>query len=241
MPSRSDLEQILRAQNAIYRAKRGSVDGGLHRTPLVGYAGTYLDREGESKHYVGETYFDFAMVEQDPSSLFQFATAFGDRWNRMADVILGMPIGGMALALFIADCNCCHYAVAEKRVTALATETSREESELVLNRYIIPSGAKVVIVEDVANNFSTTAKGVDLVRSMGSEVIALACAINRSPGLQRDWNGVPVVSALDIEMPQWRQDDEYVLADIEAGNVIWKPKNAWERLLNWPLNELPGA
>lgn len=236
MPLRDDLMQILQRRSAIYQVVK---DGeGKRLTPLVGYAGKYPTDEGE-RAYVGETYFDFAMVEQDISSLFQFAIGPSETLRNLGvNVALGAPMGGIAFAVAMADSIPCAFAFAEKKVTAVATADAREVSELVIARHHIPKGARVAVVEDVCNNFSTTGKLFELVRSMEAEVVAIACAINRSEGQVREWEGVRVVAALDIPMPQWRQDDPYVAHDIAAGNVVWKPKGQWQELLNWPLTSV---
>jgi hypothetical protein len=36
-----------------------------------------------------------------------------------------------------------------------------------------------------------------------------------------------VISLVRQPIKEYRQDDKEVVADIQAGNVIWKPKNNW--------------
>jgi orotate phosphoribosyltransferase len=201
--------------------------------PLVGYAGRYDAGGSEMKQYVGTAYFNFSVVERHPLELNSLAEAMADKFvaEHHMDVscVLGMPMGGLSLALAFSMAYGCQYAFAEKKVTAFAKATSREESHLVLARHTLPKGGSIGIGEDVVNNFSTTAEAVKLVQEAGAEVSAIICAINRSG--QTEWNGIPVISYVHRPTPQYRQDDPVVAELVEAGNVAWKPKNDWQRLM----------
>jgi orotate phosphoribosyltransferase len=126
-------------------------------------------------------------------------------------------------------------------ITALKTSTSREQSELVFSRHDVEKGDRCVIVEDVCNNFSTTGKFVKLINSRGGIVVAIACFLNRSPNVDREYclslEGeakvlqIPVISLVRKVINEWKQDDPAVAEDIAKGNVVWKPKDEWARLM----------
>ena len=208
--------------------------------PLVGYAGRYDASDGSKKQWVGEVYANFAMAEEYPHVLFHYARRLkslllpyiGD-----VDVFCGAPIGGYDITKML-GLVCGRRAVkAEKEVTALKTETSREQSRLVFARHAITLGLRYAIVEDVCHNFSTTAELVKLIESDGGIVSVIVCLLNRSLTVRKRFtiapgdSSYPVVSLVDVPIPEYRQDDPAVADDVAAGNVVLKPKNEWPRLM----------
>jgi orotate phosphoribosyltransferase len=199
--------------------------------PLVGYAGKYEDTSGNQKQYVGEVYYNFAKAEEHPIVLDLFAALIVQKMHQVianVDYILGAPMGGIAIAFTIARTLETRFGFAEKKIISLATEMGREESMLVMNRHEIPAGAKVAIGEDVCNNLSTPGKLIKSIEEAGADLVAICCELNRSEFAK--WKGIPIVSMLHIPTAQYRQDDAYVSEDIARRNIVWKPKNEWEKL-----------
>lgn len=202
--------------------------------PLVGYAGRY-EADGEvMKQYVGKVYFNVAAVEQRPQFLYSVAIMLAEKLRQQfpgagVDQLIAAPMGGILLAGFTAYVMKMRVGFLETKVTALATETAREESKLVLARHEIIAGDPVVLVEDVCNNFSTIGKAKAVIEAAGGRLVGIACFLNRSA--QKEWEGLPVISLVDQPTEQYRQEDEAVRAEIEAGNVVWKPKADWPRLM----------
>lgn len=147
--------KMLQLCGGFYECPRGS--DGKRVGPMVGYAGKY----GDGLQYVGDVYANFAMAEQYPAVLRQMALGLVSKLkvaDVKIDVFCGAPMGGIALAGMLGlVCNCA-FVYMEKKVTALATGSEREQSELIFKRHAIGEGARVVLVEDVCNNFSTTDK-----------------------------------------------------------------------------------
>lgn len=202
--------------------------------PLVGYAGKY-DDDGTKKQFVGKVYYNFAKGEQNPkfrqTCAYQLRHAVVETFAHV-DYVIGLPMGGIMLAVELGNQLGCDTVFAEKQIIALATDTAREQSRLVLQRHNLERQSRIVLVEDVCNNFSTTIEAIQLVESLGCDVAGIACAINRSPedhfhALNYVW---PVASVVHQHTPEWKQDDPVVAEDIAAGNVVWKPKNEWDRL-----------
>lgn len=207
-------------------------------SPLVGYAGRY-DEGGQKLQYVGFVYCNFAAAERHTEILEHFSNEIDDALinagiDTSGATFCGAPEGGKALALNLAWFNGGQYIYPEKKITALATANSREESHLVFDRHVPVAGDEIIIVEDVCNNFSTTADLVRLIESFGARVIAIACFLNRSDkfidSFEYEAGSIPVVSLVKKAFGQFRQDDPSVVEDIEAGNVVWKPKNDWGKL-----------
>jgi adenine/guanine phosphoribosyltransferase-like PRPP-binding protein len=210
--------------------------------PLVGYAGTYLGPNGEQLHYVGDIYANFAMAEMHTPVLKHFAAHLGMKLQEEVgfiniDTLVAAPIGGYSLADGLGLVNNINVIKAEKKVTALATPTSREKSKLIFARHNVERGWGCVIVEDVCNNFSTTEELIGLIHEAGGIVIAIVCFLNRSLMIEdkyfsttADCN-IPVVSLVRLPFGEWKQNDPAVAEDIVTGNVVWKPKNDWARLM----------
>ena len=213
-------------------------ESGKRLGPLVGYAGKYEASDGTQKQYVGDIYANFAIAEQYT----EIYRVWGDRLKfdlgaLQATVVMGMPMGGIATGFALIAGSHTRHIFAEKEVTALATENLREQSKLVLGRHELKPGDRVVIAEDVTNNFSTTKDAVQLIQDHDAVPVGIASWLNRSDRtvyeatiLPKGVIALPVVSLVHKPFPQYRQDDPAVAADIAAGNMVLKPKFEWPRL-----------
>jgi len=201
--------------------------------PLVGYAG----RDESGRQYVGDTYINFAVVEEIPLILSEVAQDILKLNIPLRGVsgFCGAPEGGKALALMMGLHARVCYIFPEEKVTQVATLTSRKISELFFGRHRPKEGEIWWIVEDVCNNFSTTEKLIALIEGYGAKVGGIACFLNRSLEIEETFTSssgtnFPVVTLVRKPFGQFSQDDPEVAADILAGNIVWKPKDEWSRL-----------
>jgi len=242
MPQEINLLKMLGENQGYYDCPK---DGSGKRTgKLVGYAGKYetAPGSGEFKHYVGERYWNFPRgAERNPEVLEQFVkdvfydSCYDESMSGEINCAFGCPEGGILPAYEIAKRFECYFSRADKKVIEVATPERREKSELVFGRHTVEPGWGVAIVEDVVNNLSTTDKAIKLIESRGATVQAIICMINRSPEGLTVWEyegrEIPIIAAVLIPTLEYRQDDPYVAADVEAGNVVWKPKDNWNELI----------
>jgi len=225
--------ETLRRCNGYYECPKD--EKGKRLGPLVGYAGTYETESGEKRQYIGDVYANFAMAEEYPHVLTYFAKELAEKVRSAigeVDYLLAAPMGGIALAVQLAAQMDVRFIFAEKKVTALASKELRQQETMQLLRHQIDPHSRVLLVEDVCNNFSTTAQMIELVTNSQSEMVGIACDLNRS--VHDDYKGIPVISLFGraaIFHQQYRQDDPEVAADVAAGNVVLKPKNEWPRLM----------
>lgn len=193
--------------------------------PLVAYRGTYKhEANGEEMRFVGDVYFNFAQAEQ----YFHVLEFYALRLTRQltiwesdpVDAIVGAPMGGIKLSGEVGRLLRCRAIYAEKK------------DGFVFDRYEIRRGDRVLLVEDVCNNFSTTAALCELIEMHGGKVVAIACAFNRAGKLfyQRGADVIDVKTTLHIPTVQYRQGEQAVFTDIGLGNVVWDPKSQWARL-----------
>ncbi len=227
----------LKACGAFYETPKDAA--GKRLGPLVGYAG----RDADGRQYVGEVYVNVARAERHPSLLRAFSRRLSDamRGRHLGPTLdaaagyCGAPEGGKAFAYQLALDAGRDYIYPEKRIVAAAGAASREATELVFDRHEPAPGQSWFIVEDVCNNFSTTAQLVALIEARGARVAGVLCILNRSalvdtayvprPGLD-----LPVVSVVRHVFGQYDQSDPCVADDVAANNVAWSPKRDWPRL-----------
>jgi len=222
-----DPYKLFVSYNGLYESPKD--ERGEYKGPLVAYAG----KDPSGKNYVGFSYFNVAKIEQPSRSRAFFANLLAKKINDKIGVpnhLVAAPMGGIIFSVTTADILNCNVSFFEKKITKLANPENgtKEESKLVYNRHEIAPDESVIIFEDLCNNFSTTQKMVDFLRSMGVKVVAIACVLNRSPHLT--WKEIPIISAIHIPTPEYKQTDSEVIKLIESGQIVWKPKAEWGRL-----------
>ncbi|MFZ1075684.1 MAG: phosphoribosyltransferase [Minisyncoccia bacterium] len=146
-----------------------------------------------------------------------------------------VPAGGIVLAATLADIHGCAYLSAEKRAVAVATASSREITTIVFGRHRPRLGEKIILIDDVCNNFSTTGAMIELVERYGATVVGIACAFNRSVDVESHFVTVygldlPIMTVIRQPIRQYSQDDPFVAGDVQKGNVVWNPKAEWPLL-----------
>lgn len=228
---------VLRALGGYYECPRGA--DGARTGPLVGYAGTYDGPDGAQLHFVGDVYADFAFAERYPQIMLRWANDLARRVP-LCDVVCAAPLGGMTFGPFLALALGVPYIFPERVVTVAKSAMAREEVDLAFGRHAPDKGHRVLLVEDVANNFSTTAKLAALVVAHGAVPVGLGCLLNRSLLVDTEYelpfplpNGgssFPVGALVRHPIPQYRQDDPMVADDVTAGKVVQKPKTEWAQL-----------
>jgi adenine/guanine phosphoribosyltransferase-like PRPP-binding protein len=232
--SRKPLK-ILKGLGGYYQCPKDP--SGKRLGPLVGYTGKY-ESAGLKKQYVGDVYVNFSIAEQYPAVINKFAKSLVKKipYSFRAvsiDVICAPQMGGIAFGQLVALQMQKRFAYIEKETTQFATDTLREQSKLSFLRHSISPGDKVLITEDVLNNFSTTKECIELVEACGATVTCIASMLNRSSTTSYYvWKDrkIPLYSLVELTISQWPQEDDSVKNDIAAGNIALKPKNEWSKL-----------
>ncbi|WP_417682117.1 orotate phosphoribosyltransferase [Roseibium sp.] len=80
----------------------------------------------------------------------------------------------------------------------------REDGEFRLRRFEMSEGARVVIVEDIVTTGLSSRETVDALKSIGADVLAVACLIDRSAGTAD--TGVPLIALADYKVPAYEAD-----------------------------------
>lgn len=152
-----------------------------------------------------------------------------------ADItVCGAPMGGIAFGTILALEGGWRFIYPEKKVLTAATAETREKTEFMFNRHRISPGEKLLIVDDVSNNFSTTGKLISLINHWGGNVLGVACLLNRSLTVESEFTysakTYAVTALVRQPISEYSQDDAVVAADVQTGNVVWKPKDQWSKL-----------
>jgi adenine/guanine phosphoribosyltransferase-like PRPP-binding protein len=206
--------------------------------PLVTYSGQYNSPTGK-KNYVGDVYFNLAVIEDSPQRLEYFAKlmAFNIRnfeagWGHKVDCLIGVPEGGTKIAQEVGRLLGIPGLRLEKEVTALKTATAKEEFNLVMRRNagVVKIGWFAIVFEDLCNNFSTTQKAIDALDAFGVVTVGIACIANRSKDHIKEWEGLPVIAGISVPSDQYKQDDPAVADLVAAGDLSTDPKKDWAKL-----------
>lgn len=229
-----DVIATLRNCNGVYECPMDA--NGHPLGPLVGYAGQYEGTDGNLLNYVGFVYYNVGQGDQFPSIVYGWAYTHAKSLISLVPTLLvAAPMGGITYMEALKSTLWCRGIFAEKKVIDAAQEGKRENSKLIFGRYEIYKGDRVILVEDIVNNFSTTEQLITLVEKAGGKVVAIVCLINRSDRVVYERESgqvaIPVLSLQHKPTPQYRQDDPAVRQCVEQGRVIFKPKDQWEKLV----------
>lgn len=206
--------------------------------PLVTYSGQYDSPTGK-KNFVGDVYFNLAVIEDSPQRLEYFAKLMAEKikgieetWGHKADCLIGVPEGGSKIAQEVGRLLGIAGLRLEKEVTTLKTATSKEQSSLVMRRNAgaLKYGDFVILFEDLCNNFATTQKAIDAIDAAGGVVIGIACVANRSKKHIAEWNGLPIIAGISVPSDQYEQEDPAVAELVAAKHLSTDPKRDWADL-----------
>lgn len=231
-----DLIETLKNLRGFYQAKKD--ENGKIIDHIVAYSGTYKNNKDETKNFVGDSYFNLSVIESHPQILEYFAQIMAEkireyeRFSDKIDCLVGVPSGGTKISQEVGRILGIPGISLEKKVTSLKTKTDKEKLDLVFRRNtgVVKSGDKVLLFEDLCNNFSTTEKAVKSVQDVGGLVVGVACIVNRSLNFSNTWKNLSIISGVNIPSGQFKQEDDEVSHLIKNGFLITDPKANWEAL-----------
>ncbi|MCW1840170.1 orotate phosphoribosyltransferase [Prosthecomicrobium hirschii] len=85
-----------------------------------------------------------------------------------------------------------------------AVWVEREGGEMRLRRFELPTGARVVVVEDIVTTGLSSRETIAALEALGAKVVACACLIDRSDGEAEV--GVPLIALAGFKVPAYPAD-----------------------------------
>ncbi|MEN9557809.1 MAG: hypothetical protein RL141_178 [Candidatus Parcubacteria bacterium] len=222
-----DLMELGKRCDAVYLCPKV---GSERKGPLVVYAG----KDGRGRNWVGDLYFNFAQIECHLEVVRAYANAAYQKLRdqdllHRFDTVLGLPDGGRTFGQMLALVAGKRFVYANKE--PIPTEAGmKQEYKWNLSRFSFKPKERVVVAEDVFNNFQNTDSTLKEIATTGANVVFLVGALNRSLIHDTAYKGLPVVAAIRRPFPEYEQDDPEVAADVAAGNIEWEVKKNWARL-----------
>ena len=154
-------------------------------------------------------YMQCARIFQYPEYTAEVSRDLADKFMDFeVDVVVGPAVGGIILA----------YEVA-KQLEVKALFAERENGAMALRRgFEISKGSRVLIVEDVITTGGSVKEVIELVRSIGADVVGVGCVVDRSAG--RALFDVPYKSVVKVEIEAYEPKDCPLC---KAGSTPYKP------------------
>jgi orotate phosphoribosyltransferase len=224
--------------DAVYECPKSAL--GKRLGPLVPYAG----KDESGLNLVGDLYYNFGWIETQMLVVRFFAEVIAAKIQAVpelaaATTIVGVPDGGRTLGGEIAASTGKRFVYPSKVPRQKAPGAIKEEFDFLFKRNELFGGETVIVAEDVQNNFNNSAETLESIGRTGARVVGFASALNRSPFVDSvftptrgQFSGIafPVVTAIRRPMPEYKQDDPEVAADIAAGNIELQVKAHWSKL-----------
>jgi len=140
-------------------------------------------------------FFQAALVFRDPllgerlcSTLAERMTAAGIK----AETVISPAVGGLLVGQEVA-----------RALKINAIFADKENDQLVLKRgFSIRKGEKIIVAEDVVTEGGRVQQTIDLVKSLGGDVVAVAVITDRSNG-KASFGGIPFYSLIKLNLPTW--------------------------------------
>lgn len=141
-----------------------------------------------------DRYMQCAKLFQYPDLSEGFSKELADNFFGVT-LVAGPAIGGIILA----------YEVA-RQLTVPNIFAERENGVMTLRRgFMVPKGAKVLVVEDVVTTGGSVKEVIELIKSLGGEVIGVGSIVDRSDG-KVDF-GVPFHSVVSMEIKSYEPEE----------------------------------
>lgn len=138
-----------------------------------------------------DTYLQCARVLEDPGLTTRFARAIAGRvMDKDIDLVASPAIGGIIIGFAVAQALGVKFIFSERQEGCMTFRRS----------FHVPSGARVLVVEDVVTTGGSVAEVVGLVRDAGAVPVAVAALVDRGGAKAFD---VPLEALLALEVESW--------------------------------------
>jgi orotate phosphoribosyltransferase len=141
-----------------------------------------------------DRYVQCARVLEDPQLVTRLAQAIAERLGeRQVDLVASPAVGGIVIGFAVAQALGVRFIFSE-----------RENGVMTFRRgFVVPEGARVLVVEDVVTTGGSVAEVIGLVRAAGGVPVAAASLIDRGGPKAFDEELVPL---LRLQVESWHAD-----------------------------------
>ena len=144
-------------------------------------------------------FFQAALVFRNPLLGERLCATLAERIKAAgieAETVISPAVGGLIVGQEVARAL---------RINAIFAD--KENDQLVLKRgFSIRKGEKIIVAEDVVTEGGRVKQTIDLVKSLGGEVVAVAIITDRSAG-KVSFDGIPFFSLIKLDLPTWLPED----------------------------------
>lgn len=142
-----------------------------------------------------DIYFEKFRVLESPPALSALCTEIANQFRDQVDLVTGPTTGGIIIAFEVAR---------QLGVPARYVETVDGVKTLRRNASI-PSGARVLVVDDVLTTGLSVIETVDAIRAFGGTIAGVGVLIDRAPN-PIDF-GAPYFASYKVEAESWAEDE----------------------------------
>ena len=144
-------------------------------------------------------FFQAALVFRNPLLGEQLCATLAERMKAAgveAETVISPAVGGLIVGQEIA-----------RALKVNAIFADNENDTLLLKRgFSIRKGEKIIVAEDVVTEGGRVKQTIDLVKSLGGDVVAVAVITDRSGG-KASFDGIPFFSLIKLELPTWLPEE----------------------------------
>ena len=141
----------------------------------------------------GADYLEKFRILEDPAATTTLAAMIAEQFRSAGpELVAGPTTGGIILA----------YEVARQLgVNAVYVERGQDGGRVLRRGFAIPSGARVLVVDDVVTTGGSLAQTVACIRDAGGTVIGIGVLADRTAG--RTGSDVPFFACLTLDFPSY--------------------------------------
>ncbi|MEZ5978818.1 MAG: orotate phosphoribosyltransferase [Planctomycetota bacterium] len=144
-----------------------------------------------------DRYFQCALALADPVAAEKLAKSLAAKLPAVPDLVVGPAMGAVVWAHEVA-----------RAVGTSSFFTERKDGTFELRRgFAIQPGTKVLVVEDVVTTGGSAKEVIELLRTIGAEVIGVGCVVNRSGTNPFADLGLPLTALAEVTARTWQPND----------------------------------
>jgi orotate phosphoribosyltransferase len=160
-----------------------------------------------------DRYLQSAMVLQYPWLAEKFGAALAEKVSPLGtQLVLAPAMGG----LFIG-----HELARALKVKSIFTERNKETDAMELRRgFIVEKGDKFFAVEDIITTGKSIKESIQVLESLGAQLVGVGCLIDRTGGEAQKLFNVPVKSLASLKVESWEEKNCPLC---QQGSPVTKP------------------